>query len=87
MLYDVRMTAKKFFVMLFVYFIMIDHSWAENATKCSQKRFQNLLYNTSAKIMLDKGKIGEKYWRKLSREKETARALCEMSFIHGLYGF
>lgn len=64
---------------------MKNHSWAANALACSQQRFQRLLYETSAAIMLDRGKTGKEYWDKIAREKETARKLNEITFYHGLY--
>lgn len=64
---------------------MVDHSWATNALACSQKRFKQLLYETPTKIMLDKGVVGQEYWRRAQEEKETARKLNELSFNYNLY--
>ena len=64
---------------------MMDHSWASNALSCSIKRFQILLYETPARVMIDKGEIGRDYWDRVQREKETARKLNSISFNYNLY--
>ena len=64
---------------------MTNHSWAANALSCSQKRFKQLLYETPAKIVLDKNQIGTDYWDRVNREKETARKLNEINFTWNLY--
>jgi hypothetical protein len=35
--------------------------------------------------MLDKGDVGQEYWRRVQEEKETARKLNELSFKYNLY--
>lgn len=79
------MTGAKAFVVLTAIFIMTDHSWATNALSCSQKRFQQLLYETPTRIMLDRNQAGCDYWAHVKREKETARKLNELSFNYNLY--
>lgn len=53
--------------------------------KCSLKRFRILLYGTSAKVMLDRGKIGVDFWEALNREKETAKKLCALMFKYEMH--
>lgn len=64
---------------------MTDRSWVGNVLACSQKRFKQLLYETPASLMLDKGKNGQEYWDRLNREKETARKLNDLLFTYNLY--